>query len=283
MTMSTPVPALLDEEIVVRARGGEPHYWRDLWRHRELLWFLVWRDIIVRYKQTVIGIAWSVLRPLMTTVAMVIVFGRLAGLRAEGVPYTLLVLTGLLCWQLFATALTGACSSVVGSANLISKIYLPRLIIPTSAVLAGLVDYLISCGVLALLMLWFHYLPTWRVLLLPGLTLLTLLTAIGAGLWFGALNVRYRDFNNIIPLVLQIGMYVSPVGYSSLIIPERWRLVYSLNPMAGLLDGYRWALLGKDAAIYWPGFCLSMVLVALLLVSGIWYFRRMERTFADVI
>jgi lipopolysaccharide transport system permease protein len=281
--MSTQVPALVGEEIVVRARGGESRYWKDLWRHRELLWFLVWRDIVVRYKQTVIGIAWSVLRPLITTVAMVIVFGRLAHLGTGEVPYSLLVLTGLLGWQLFSTALTSACGSVVGSANLISKVYFPRLIIPTSAVLAGLVDYVISCGVLAMLMAWFHFVPTWRVLFLPGLTLLTLLTAIGAGLWVGALNVRYRDFNNIIPLLLQIGLYVSPVAYSSRIIPDHWRLIYSLNPMAGLLDGYRWALLGQHTGIYWPGFLLSMTLVALLLGSGLWYFRRTERTFADVI
>jgi lipopolysaccharide transport system permease protein len=192
-------------------------------------------------------------------------------------------LTGLLGWQLFAAALAGASSSVVNSASLVSKIYFPRLLIPAGSMLSNVVDYLISCVVLAMVMAWFRFNPGWRVLALPGLTVLTLLAATGAGLWFGALNVRYRDFNNIIGILLQIGLYMCPVGFSSSIIPPKWRLLYSCNPMTGIIDGYRWALLREEASIYWPGFIVSLVLVILSLVSGIWFFRKMERTFADVI
>jgi lipopolysaccharide transport system permease protein len=271
------------DEVVIRPEGDAGQYWRDMWRQRELVYFLVWRDIIIRYKQTVMGVGWAVLRPLTTTLVMVVVFGKLAGLGVDGLPYSLVVLTGLLSWQLFASALAGASSSVVGNANLIMKVYFPRLIIPLASMLPNLIDYLISCAVLASLMVWFRFNPGWRILALPGLTGLTLMTAAGAGLWFAALNVRYRDVANIIGILLQIGIYISPVAFTSALVPERWRMLYSCNPMAGILDGYRWALLRQDAAIYWPGFFISMSLVGFLFVSGIWFFRKTERAFADVI
>ena len=282
-TIAIDSPPRPSDEIVITSGGAGARYWGDMWRHRELIYFLVWRDIIIRYKQTVVGIAWAVLRPLITTLVMVIVFGKLAGLGIDGLPYSLVVLTGLLGWQLFAGALIGASSSVVGNSNLITKIYFPRLIIPISSMLHSLVDYFVSCLVLALMMIWFHFNPGWRALALPGLTCLTLLTATGLGLWFAALNVRYRDVTNIVGILIQIGIYISPVAFSSTIVPERWRLVYSLNPMAGIIDGYRWALLGQDAVIYWPGFVVSLGMMAFLLVSGVWYFRKTEWEFADVI
>jgi lipopolysaccharide transport system permease protein len=271
------------EEVVIRPEGDAGQYWRDMWRQRELVYFLVWRDVIIRYKQTVMGVAWAVLRPLTTTLVMVVVFGKLAGLGVKELPYSLVVLTGLVSWQLFASSLSGASTSVVGNANLIRKVYFPRLIIPFASILPNLIDYLISCAVLASLMVWFRFNPGWRVLALPGLTALTLMTAAGAGLWLGALNVRYRDVANVVGILLQIGVYISPVAFTSAIVPERWRMLYSCNPMAGILDGYRWALLRQDAAIYWPGFFISMSLVGFLFVSGIWFFRKTERAFADVI
>lgn len=268
---------------VVAGRPGSGNYWRDFWDHRELLFFLTWRDIIVRYRQTVVGVAWAVLRPLLITGVMVIVFSKLAGLGSDGLPYSLVVLTGLLGWQLFATGLTGASSSLVNNVSLISKVYFPRLVIPASSILASLVDFVIFCGLLAVFMVWFNHPPGWQVVFLPVLLLLTLATTLGAGLWFGALNVRYRDFNNIVPILLQVGMYLSPVGFRSELIPERWRLLYSLNPMAGLLDGFRWALLGDHATVYWPGFLVSAAVAGLLLASGVWFFRKAEQTFADFI
>lgn len=283
-TIAIDSPVRPSGEIVITSDGAGALYWGDMWRHRELIYFLVWRDIIIRYKQTVVGIAWAVLRPLITTLVMVIVFGKLANLGpASGMPYSLLVLTGLLGWQLFSSALIGASSSVVCNSNLITKIYFPRLIIPFSSMLHSLVDYFICCVVLGLMMVWFRFNPGWRALALPGLTCLTLLTATGVGLWFAALNVRYRDVTNIVGILIQVGMYISPVAFSSTIVPERWRLVYSLNPMAGIIDGYRWALLQQNTAIYWPGFSLSMGMMLFLLVSGVWYFRKTEWEFADVI
>jgi lipopolysaccharide transport system permease protein len=279
----TPEGTARDLEIVVEPSGIVSNYWRDFWRHRELLYFLVWRDIIVRYKQMMVGIGWSVLRPLITTMVMVLVFGKLAGLSGNGVPYTLVVLTGLLGWQLFAAGLSGASGSMLSNANLTAKVYFPRLIIPTCAILATLVDFVISCGVLALAMAWLGHCPSWRIVFLPGLIGLTLFLAAGAGLWLGAINVRYRDVNNITPLLLQVGIYVSPVGYSSSLVPASWRMLYALNPMTSLIDGYRWALLGHGATVYWPGFLVSALLIGSLLVSGLWYFRKMEPTFVDVL
>ncbi len=272
------------EELIIEAGRTERHYWRDLWRYRELFYFLAWRDVLVRYKQTVIGIAWTVIRPLLTMIVFTVIFGKLAKLPSPaGIPYPILVFTAMLPWQFFASSLTECSSSLIGNANLISKIYFPRLIVPTSAVIVSLVDFLISAVLLALLLIWYRVPLNWQILTLPGFVLLAFAASMGAGLWFGALNVKYRDFRYVVPFIVQFGLYVSPVGFSSDVVPEQWRLLYSLNPMVGVIDGFRWAILGGKATIYWPGFLLSVTLVGLLFLSGIWYFRRTEKGFADVI
>ena len=271
-------------ELIIEAGRAEKNYWRDLWRYRELFYFLAWRDILVRYKQTVIGIAWAVIQPFLTTVVFTIVFNRIAKLSApEGVPYFLVVMAAQLPWQFFSTSLSQSSNSLIGNANLISKIYFPRLIVPAGSVITSFVDFLITVGLVAVTMLWFHFLPDWRLLLLPAFVILAFGAAFGAGLWLCALNVKYRDFRYIIPFIVQFGFFVSPVGYLSAKIPEHWRLLYSLNPMVGVIDGFRWALLRGQTGLDWSVVLLSVVIVVLLVSSGIWYFRRMERTFADVI
>ena len=271
------------QELVIEAGRTEKQYWKDLWRYRELFYFLAWRDILVRYKQTAIGIAWALIRPFLTMVVFTVVFGQLAKLPSQGVPYPILVFAGLLPWQFFSNALSECSSSLIGNANLISKVYFPRLIVPTSAVIVSFVDFLISGMILLGLMIWYNFVPDWRILTLPIFILISCAASMGVGLWLAALTVQYRDFRFIVPFIIQFGLYISPVGFSSSIVPEQWRLLYSLNPMVGVIDGFRWAILGGAATIYLPGFFLSLTLVSLLLWSGIWYFRKMERTFADVI
>jgi len=270
-------------EIVIEAGRTEAQYWRDLWRYRELFYFLAWRDILVRYKQTAIGIAWALIRPLLTMIVFTVVFGRIAKMPSNGVPYPILVLAAMLPWQFFSTALSEASSSLVGNANLISKVYFPRLIIPAGAVITSMVDFLISFGLLIGLMVWYRFIPDWRVLTLPGLTIIAFLAALGPGLYLTALNVKYRDFRYVIPFVVQFGLFVSPVGFTSAVIPDRWRLLYSLNPMVGVIDGFRWAICPSAAGFNLPGFFLSMAVVTSMLWLGIWYFRKTEKTFADVI
>lgn len=270
-------------ELIIEAGQTERHYWRDLWRYRELFYFLAWRDILVRYKQTVIGIAWAVIRPLLTTVVFVFVFGKLAKLPSDGVPYPILVFAALLPWQFFANAFAEAGNSLISNANMISKVYFPRLVVPASAVIVGLVDFLISGVMLVGLMIWYGVTPDWRILTLPVFLAVAVVASMGAGLWIAALNVQYRDFRYIIPFVVQLGLYVSPVGFSSAIVPEQWRLLYSLNPMVGVIDGFRWAILGGANQLYWPGISLSLVLALLSAITGILYFRKMEKSFADVI
>ena len=270
------------QTIVIEPAQGIKHYWRDLWTYRELFVFLAWRDIAVRYKQTVIGVAWSVIRPVLSMVVFTVIFGKLAKLPSGGVPYPILVFAAMLPWQFFASALTASSSSLVGNAPMISKIYFPRLVIPVSAIVVSFVDFLISFVILILLMVWYRFLPTGRMVTLPLFTALAIAAAMGAGLWLASLTVKYRDFRFIVPFIVQFGMYISPVGFSSSIVPARWRLLYSLNPMVGVIDGFRWAILG-NTQLYWPGFILSVLLVMLLLASGLWYFRKTERTFADVI
>jgi lipopolysaccharide transport system permease protein len=271
------------DEILIEPGRGLKHYWRDLWAYRELFYFLAWRDITVRYKQTVIGVAWSLVRPFLTMVVFTIVFGKLARLPSGNTPYPILVFAAMLPWQFFSNALTASSESLVGNANMISKVYFPRLAIPTSAVIVSFVDFLLSFVMLLILMAWYQFVPSWRIVALPLLTLLAFSAAMGVGLWFASLNVKYRDFRFIVPFVVQFGIYASPVGFSSSIVPAKWRLLYSLNPMVGVIDGFRWAIIGGDAELYLPGFLLSIGLVALMLASGIWYFRKTERTFADVI
>jgi len=269
--------------LTIEAGRTERHYWQDLWRYRELFYFLAWRDILVRYKQTVIGLAWALIRPLLTMIVFVFVFGKLAKLPSDGVSYPILVFAALLPWQFFSNAFTEAGNSLISNANMISKVYFPRLVVPTSAVIVSFVDFLISGIILVGLMLWYGFAPDWRILTLPLFIFIAFAAAMGAGLWIAALNVKYRDFRYIIPFVVQFGLYVSPVGFSSNIVPEQWRLLYSINPMVGVIDGFRWAILGGNTQLYWPGFLLSLALVLVILVSGIIYFRKTEKTFADVI
>lgn len=270
-------------ELIIEPGRASARYWRDLWRYRELFYFLSWRDILVRYKQTALGVAWAIIQPFLTMLILTVVFGRIAKLPSGGAPYPILVFAALLPWQFFSQALAAASNSLVGSASLISKLYFPRIIIPASAVITSGVDFLISAGFLALLMVWFGYGPSIRILMLPLFALLALGAALGAGVWLAALTVRYRDFKYIVPFMIQIGLYISPVGYSSSVIPERWRLLYSLNPMVGVIDGFRWAVLGGRSALYVPAIVLCVVTVSALLVTGTRYFRATERTFADVI
>lgn len=270
-------------ELIIEPNRPVLHYWRDVWRYRELFWFLVWRDILVRYKQTVVGVAWSVIRPLVTMVVFTVVFGMLAKLPSGNIPYPLLVFSAMLPWSFFANALAEGSGSLVGNANLLTKVYFPRIIIPVSSVIVALVDFAISLVIMAAIMLWYGYLPDWRIITLPLFLVLACLPVAGAGLWFAALNVRYRDFRYVVPFILQLGLYVSPVGFSSNIVPEQWRLLYALNPMVGVIDGFRWALLRGGVDLYWHGILISTVLSLLLLFSGLWYFRKTERVLADVI
>ncbi|MBV9127002.1 MAG: ABC transporter permease, partial [Verrucomicrobia bacterium] len=231
-------------ELVIEAGRAEAQYWRDLFRYRELFYFLAWRDVLVRYKQTVIGVLWAVLRPFLTMVVFVFVFGKIAKLPTDGVPYPVMVFAAMLPWQLFATSLSEGSNSLITNSNLISKVYFPRLIVPASAVIVSFVDFAISCALLGLLMLFYQVWPGWHLLTLPLFILLALVASTGAGLWLAALNVEYRDFRYVVPFIVQFGLYISPVGFSSAIVPEKWRLLYSLNPMVGVIDGFRWAISG---------------------------------------
>ena len=272
------------EELIIEAGRTERHYWRDLWRYRELFYFLAWRDILVRYKQTVIGVAWSVLRPLSTMIVFTIVFGKLAKLPSDGhAPYPILVYAAMLPWQFFASAFAEAGNSLVSNASMISKVYFPRLIVPASSVIVSLVDFIISAVIFVVLMVWYRYIPSIHVFFLPIFVFIAFLAAMGAGLWIAALNVKYRDFRFVVPFIVQLGLFVSPVGFSSSIVPEKWRFLYSLNPMVGVIDGFRWAILGDGADLHMEALVLSMIVVSLVLISGIVYFRRTEKTFADVI
>lgn len=271
------------QELIIEAGKTEGQYWKDIWHYRELFYFLAWRDILVRYKQTVIGIAWSLIRPLLTMVVFTIIFGKLAKLPSEGVPYPILVFAAMLPWQFFSNSLSESSNSLIANSNLLSKIYFPRIIMPTSSVIVSLVDFLISFVILALLMIWYKFIPDWRIVTLPFFLMLSLFASLGFGLWIAALNVKYRDFRYIVPFIVQFGLYISPVGFSSSIIPGNWRLLYSINPMVGVIDGFRWALLGQNVQIYWPGFLLSIGLTFLVFLYGLRYFRMTERTFADVI
>lgn len=273
----------MTEEILVEAGRTEGRYWRDLWAYRELLYFLAWRDVVVRYKQTTIGVAWAVLRPLLTMGIFVVVFGMVAQLPSGGQPYAILVCGGLLPWQLFASALTESSSSLVGSTNLISKVYFPRLLVPVSAIAPSLVDFLVSLSILVLLMFWYGCVPTWRILALPVFLGLTLALAAGAGVGLAALNVRFRDIRYITPFVVQLGLYISPVGFDSSVVPQPYRLFWSLNPMVGIIDGFRWCIGDGQRDLEPSSVLLAVGGVALSLLAGIVYFRRTERTMVDIL
>lgn len=271
-------------ELIIEPGRTEMNYWRDLWRFRELFCFLAWRDILVRYKQTVIGITWAVLRPFLTMVVITIVFSRIAKLPApSSIPYALLVMAAMLPWQFFATSLSEASNSLIDNSSLISKIYFPRLIIPAGSVITAFVDFLITLVLMGLLMLWYGFLPDWRLVLLLVFMILAFACSFGMGLWLCALNVKYRDFRYLVPFIVQFGLYISPVGFASSIVPKNWQLLYSLNPMVGVIDGFRWCLLRGEAPLRLSALAMSACVTAILCVSGIWYFRKMERTFADVI
>lgn len=284
-------------ELIIEAGRTERQYWRDLWRYRELFAFLAWRDLLVRYKQTVVGVAWSLIRPLITVMVLTFTFktvmqmgstGAAAGATGSpvpegGPPYSILVFCGMLPWQFFATALSESGNSLVTNSNLISKIYFPRLVIPASSVITSFVDFLISAAFLAALMVWHHHAPPPQIVLLPLFVLLAFAASFGAGLWISALTVEYRDFRFIVPFIVQFGLYISPVGYESSKVPDQYRLLYSANPVVGVIDGFRWCILGGKHDVYLPGLILSIIGVVLLITTGIWYFRRTERTFADVI
>jgi lipopolysaccharide transport system permease protein len=272
----------LPDTLVIESGRADQHYWRDLWRYRELLGFLAWRDIKVRYKQTVLGVAWAVIQPAIQTVLLTFVFGKLAKMPDGGVPYPMLVLAGLLPWQLFSSAFSGAGNSLVGNSHLISKVYFPRLIVPLSALAVALVDLFILLVISLPVTLAFGVFPTWRLLLLPVFILLALIIALGAGLWITALTVKYRDFRFITPFLLQIGLFATPVGYRTDFLPN-WRELLSLNPLTGVVNCFRWCLLGGDMSIYESGLPASLLIAAIMLGTGLWFFRRTERQFADVI
>jgi lipopolysaccharide transport system permease protein len=270
------------KRIIIEPGRAEKNYWRDLWLFRELFYILSWRDLKVRYKQTVIGAAWSVVRPLLTTIVFTIVFSRVAKLESTGdAPYAIMVFCGMLPWQFFANALTESSNSLIGNSNLVSKVYFPRMIIPASSIVTSLVDFFISFMLLIVMMIFFQYVPSVKMIFLPLLIVMSLFAAFGVGLLITALNVKYRDFRYIIPFIVQIGLYITPVGFSSHVIPEKWRLLYSLNPMVGVVDGFRWAILGQP--LYLPGFAVSLAIIFLFTWTGVTYFRKTEKGFADTI
>jgi len=271
-------------DLVIKPGSATRQYWFDLWRYRELFFILSWRDISVRYKQTIIGVLWAILRPLLTMLVFTIIFGKIAKLPSEGqAPYPLMVYAAMLPWQFFATAVQESSNSLVSNAQLISKVYFPRLIIPTSSIITSFVDFILSFAILLVLMAYYRFPPTWNMLLLPGFLLIAVLTSMGIGLYITSLNVKFRDFRYVIPFIIQFGLYISPVGFSSSVIPEQYRLWYSLNPMVGVIDGFRWAILGGQSQLYWPGFLLSVGIMLFSLWLGLSTFRKMERTFADMI
>lgn len=277
-----------DFDLWIEAGHTEKHYWADLWRYRELFYILAWRDVAVRYKQTVAGAAWALLQPLASMLVMTFIFGRIAGLPSEGnAPYAIMVFAAMLPWQFFSNALSSSSQSVVNNAQLISKIYFPRLIIPTSSVVVSLIDFAIAFTILVGLMVWYQFVPSWRLVTLPLFVVLAIVAALGPGLIITALTVRYRDFRIIIPFIVQFGLYVSPVAYSTSVVRatlgEKLFLLYSINPMVGVIDGFRWAILGGASRLHLPGFTLSVALSLVLLIVGVWYFRKTERVFADVI
>src|SRR5687767_14862711 len=275
-------------EVFIEPGRAEKNYWKDLWRYRELFYILSWRDLKVRYKQTVIGVVWSVLRPLLTMLIFTFVFGRIANFKPpDGVEYAVLVFAGLLPWQFFAAGLTEASNSLIGNERLISKVYFPRMIIPAASVITSLVDFFISLCLMFVLMLWFRTVPSVNLIFLPVFIILAFLASFGVGLWLTALNVKYRDFKHVVPFLVQIGLYLSPVGFTSdkaaTIIPEKFRILYYLNPMAGVIDGFRWCFFGDKTPIYWNGMLISLAVIIIFLLIGIRVFRKMEKSFADLI
>lgn len=275
--------AVNEFELVIEPGRLKKNYWNDIWRFRELFFFLAWKDILIRYKQTVIGLGWSVVRPLLTMIIFTVVFGKLAKLPSAGVPYAILVYAAMLPWQFFSTSFSEASNSLITNSNMLTKVYFPRMIIPVSTVIVNFIDFLISFVILIGLMVWYHFVPAKEILYLPVFIILAFIISIGAGLYVAAINVKYRDFKYIVPFIVQFGIYISPVGFSSNVVPMKWRLLYSLNPMVGVIDGFRWSILGGENNIYLPGFLVSTAVILFFLLFGILYFRKMEKSFADII
>jgi lipopolysaccharide transport system permease protein len=274
----------MDDVIIIEAGRAERHYWLDLWRFRELFRVLAWRDLSVRYKQTVIGVLWALIRPFLTMLVLTIIFGRIARLQPDGnAPYALMVFAGILPWTFFSNGLSEASNSLINNERLISKVYFPRLIVPLATVAVAFVDFLISFCILLVLMGWYGFAPDWRIIVLPVFVLLAIFASAGPALWIASLNVKYRDFRYIIPFIVQFGLYASPVGFSSNVVPERWRLLYSLNPMVGVIDGFRWCILGGQSELYLPGLLASVAVTAFFLWFGVRQFRKTEKSFADLI
>jgi lipopolysaccharide transport system permease protein len=273
----------MSTRIVLEAGKADREYFKDLWRYRELFYVLAWRDVSVRYKQTAIGIAWALLRPALTTLVLTVVFGKLGKFPSGGVPYPILVLSGMLPWQLFSAGLSESGNSLVSNSNLITKVYFPRLIIPGSSLVTSLLDFSISSVMLGVLMLIYRVAPGWQLVFIPLFVFLAMAAAAGIGSWLSALTVQYRDFSFVVPFITQLGLYASPVGFNSAIVPEKWRLLYCLNPMAGVIDGFRWCILRGSVSLNWLSLAISVAVISLVLVSGFLYFRRTERGFADVI
>ena len=274
----------MTDETIIEPGRQEQNYWRDLWRYRELFYVLAWRDVAVRYKQTVIGVIWALIRPLATILIFTVIFGHIAKLPSDGMaPYPLMVFAGMLPWTFFSTGLADASNSLIGSANLISKVYFPRLIVPIATIVVAFVDFFVSFIILIGMMVWYRYAPDWRIVLLPAFLAFLVMVTIGPSLWIAALNVKYRDFRYIVPFMLQFGLYISPVGFSSHIIPEEWRLLFSLNPLVGAIDGFRWCILSGQSELNIPGLALSIAVGVFFVWFGIRRFRKVEKSFADLI
>ena len=268
--------------LIIEPGRAHRDYWRDMWRYRELFLMLAWRDVSVRYKQTVFGVAWAIMRPLLSMILLTVLFDKVAGLPSdEGVPYALMVFVALMVWTLCTSAMTLASDSMMANVSLVGKVYFPRMVVPAAAVATALIDFLFSAVILTVMLLYYGFMPSTNIVFLPLFVLLAVLASLGPGLFFGALNVKYRDFRLVIPFAVQFGLYISPIGYSSSLIPDHWRLIYSLNPMVGIVDGVRWAIL--DTPLYLPAVALSVAIVVLFLVLGVIRFKAMERTFADLI
>jgi lipopolysaccharide transport system permease protein len=270
--------------LVIEPGRRERHYWLELWHYRELFLVLAWRDLSVRYKQTIIGVLWALIRPFLTMLVFTVIFGRIAKLPSDGIaPYALMVFAGMLPWTFFSTGLSEASNSLINNSNLISKVYFPRLLVPVATIVVAFVDFLISFCILIGLFVWYRFLPGWQMAFLPIFVILGVFASLGPSLWITALNVKYRDFRYVIPFVLQFGLYISPVGFSSAVVPEPWRLLYSLNPMVGVIDGFRWCVLNGQSELYLPGLIFSFSVTAVLLWFGIRQFRKLERSFADLV
>jgi lipopolysaccharide transport system permease protein len=275
---------MVDNTIILEAGRSDRHYWLDLWRYRELFRVLAWRDLSVRYKQTVIGVLWALIRPFLTMLVFTIIFGRIAKLPTDGnVPYALMVFAGILPWTFFSSGLSEASNSLINNVNLINKVYFPRLIVPMATVVVAFVDFLISFCIMLLLMAWYRFSPDWRIVILPVFVVLTFFASAGPALWVASLNVKYRDFRYIVPFVVQFGLYVSPVGFSSSVVPTQWRLFYSLNPMVGIIDGFRWCIFGGQSELFLPGLAIGICVIAFFLWFGVSQFRNTEKGFADLI